>query len=73
MSYFVEFDEKTGIFSARNSTQPLASGEGASLYAAIDNLEADIKTRGAPPVRLVEISRGKERQVELTMESSQVV
>ena len=72
MSYFVKFDQETGMFSARSRANPTITCEGPSLYVAIDNLEAELsrKVFRSDKLNIDLIIREKESEVELTAKIS---
>jgi len=75
LSYFVKFDQETGMFSARSRANPTITGEGPSLYVAIDNLEAELprKVLRSDKLNMNLVFREKESEVELTAKISIIV
>ena len=56
LPYFIQYDEMTNKYSAKVLGTDHIVGEGSSLYAAIDDLEAKInKRKGSAPEHEVSI------------------
>ncbi len=72
LNYLVTFDQEAGMFLARSPANPQITGEGPSLYAAIDNLEVELSqnTRRSEKLNMDLVIREKESEVEVTAKIS---
>jgi hypothetical protein len=69
LTYVIHFDNESGLFSVRSPAIPLVTGQGKSLYVAIDDLEAKLQAMDMSADRanvdLVFVEKKKD-QIELT-------
>jgi hypothetical protein len=68
LNYLLKFDQEAGMFLARSPANPLITGEGTSLYVAIDNLEAELSrnSRRSGELNTDLLIRQRESEVEVT-------